>query len=238
MMLSRSACILIRVYAPQIAAAQPAATARHGRRRPPRRGAPVPRPALVRVSLVAGAGLGGDDRGDDHGGNLSQLRAPGALATFAGNLTGTVGTYLALLRVLLVSRIPFYGTGARAGRATALTPAASPVADQPPGGAGDGRSRERRRPIRSALIPDVQFGSGVRNVKSHRHGHAHHGYLRAIPAYRRTEVPAAQRAGHSRSALGGAGGPGRRHRRGQRRHLHSAACAQSLHAPPGRLHVR
>ena len=29
------------------------------------------------------------------------------MATFAGNLTGLVGTYLALLMVLLVSRIPF-----------------------------------------------------------------------------------------------------------------------------------
>jgi hypothetical protein len=38
---------------------------------------------------------------------LSQLTAPGGLATFAGNLTGMVGTYLALLMVLLVSRIPF-----------------------------------------------------------------------------------------------------------------------------------
>ena len=51
MMLSRLACILIRVYAPQVAAGQPVA-ARHGRRRQPRRGKAVPRPALVRVSLV------------------------------------------------------------------------------------------------------------------------------------------------------------------------------------------
>ena len=50
MMLSRLACILIRVYAPQVAAGQPVA-ARHGRRQP-RRGKAVPRPALVRVSLV------------------------------------------------------------------------------------------------------------------------------------------------------------------------------------------
>jgi hypothetical protein len=58
MMLSRLACILICVYAPQVAAAQLAAAARYERRRPPRRGAPAARPALVRVSLVAaGAGL-------------------------------------------------------------------------------------------------------------------------------------------------------------------------------------
>lgn len=37
MMLSWLVCTLISVYAPQVAAAQSAATARHGRRRPPRR---------------------------------------------------------------------------------------------------------------------------------------------------------------------------------------------------------
>ena len=37
----------------------------------------------------------------------SQLAAPGGWATFAGSLTGLVGTYLALVMVLLVSRIPF-----------------------------------------------------------------------------------------------------------------------------------
>ena len=37
----------------------------------------------------------------------SQFTAPGGPATFAGSLTGLVGTYLALLMVLLVSRIPF-----------------------------------------------------------------------------------------------------------------------------------
>ena len=37
----------------------------------------------------------------------SQLTGPGGAATFAGSLTGLVGTYLALLMVLLVSRIPF-----------------------------------------------------------------------------------------------------------------------------------
>jgi len=67
----------------------------------------APRPALARAGLVlAGAGLGAvtalaiiDETG-------SQLRAPGGVATFLGSLTGLVGTYLALLMVLLVSRIP------------------------------------------------------------------------------------------------------------------------------------
>jgi hypothetical protein len=107
-MLSRLARILIRVYAPQVAAAQPAAAARHGWRRLPRRGAPVPRQALVRVSLVAaGAGLRATTAVTVTAETLGQLTAPGGLATFAGNLTGMAGTYLALLMVLLVSRIPF-----------------------------------------------------------------------------------------------------------------------------------
>jgi predicted ferric reductase len=81
---------------------------RQGRKRPqalpqPRR----PRPALARAGLViAGAGLGAvtalaitDETG-------AELRALGGAATFLGSLTGLVGTYLALLMVLLVSRIP------------------------------------------------------------------------------------------------------------------------------------
>jgi predicted ferric reductase len=66
-----------------------------------------PRPALARAGLVvAGAGLGAvtalamvDETG-------AELRAPGGAATFLGSLTGLVGMYLALLMVLLVSRIP------------------------------------------------------------------------------------------------------------------------------------
>lgn len=38
--------------------------------------------------------------------NWSQLTATGGIAMFLGNLTGLVGTYLALLMILLVSRIP------------------------------------------------------------------------------------------------------------------------------------
>ncbi|MBV9096267.1 MAG: ferredoxin reductase family protein [Streptosporangiaceae bacterium] len=91
----------------QVAAAQPAAAAQY-RRRPPRRGSPAPRPALVRVSLVAaGAGLGATTGLTITAESLAQLTAPGGLATFAGSLTGMVGTYLALLMILLVSRIPF-----------------------------------------------------------------------------------------------------------------------------------
>jgi predicted ferric reductase len=56
--------------------------------------------------VLAGAGLGAvtalaitDETG-------AELRAPGGVMTFLGSLTGLVGTYLALLMVLLVSRIP------------------------------------------------------------------------------------------------------------------------------------
>jgi predicted ferric reductase len=72
------------------------------------RSAAPPRPVLVQAALgLAGAGLGavvGLAITDETGGQLS---APGGWATFAGSLTGLVGTYLALVMVLLVSRIPF-----------------------------------------------------------------------------------------------------------------------------------
>lgn len=70
--------------------------------------APRPRPALARAALaVAGAGLGATTAlavADETG---SQLAAAGGPATFVGSLTGLVGTYLALMMVLLVSRMPF-----------------------------------------------------------------------------------------------------------------------------------
>jgi predicted ferric reductase len=81
---------------------------RQGRKRSPALAAPHgPRPALARAGLVlAGAGLGAvtalaitDETG-------AELRAPGGALTFLGSLTGMIGMYLALLMVLLVSRIP------------------------------------------------------------------------------------------------------------------------------------
>ncbi len=72
------------------------------------RPSPAPRPALAGAALVvAGVGLGATTALTLTAETASQLTAPGGLATFAGNLTGMVGTYLALLMVLLVSRIPF-----------------------------------------------------------------------------------------------------------------------------------
>jgi predicted ferric reductase len=80
-----------------------------GRRRaaPGRPRAPLPRPALARTALlVAGVGLGATTALTFTAETAGEFAAPGGPATFAGNLTGMIGTYLALLMVLLVSRIP------------------------------------------------------------------------------------------------------------------------------------
>ena len=77
------------------------------RGRAPSSAAP-PRPALVKAALVVvGAGLGVTMALAGTSETASQLSAPGGRATFGGNITGLVGTYLALVMVLLVSRIPF-----------------------------------------------------------------------------------------------------------------------------------
>ena len=66
-----------------------------------------PRPALARAGLVvAGAGLGAVTALAITAETAAELRAPGGAATFLGSITGLVGMYLALLMVLLVSRIP------------------------------------------------------------------------------------------------------------------------------------
>lgn len=65
------------------------------------------RPALARGALVvAGIGLGATTAVTITAETRAELTAPGGLATFAGNATGMIGTYLALIMVLLVSRIP------------------------------------------------------------------------------------------------------------------------------------
>jgi predicted ferric reductase len=56
--------------------------------------------------VIAGAGLGATTALTITAETASQLAGPGGLATFAGNLAGMVGTYLPLMMVLLVSRIP------------------------------------------------------------------------------------------------------------------------------------
>lgn len=77
------------------------------RRREGSRPGPVPRrwtldAATVVVGLGMGLCVGVALTAETHG----QLSAPGGIATFLGSLTGLVGTYLALVMVLLVSRIP------------------------------------------------------------------------------------------------------------------------------------
>jgi predicted ferric reductase len=72
------------------------------------RGATPPRPVLVQAALVVvGLGLGATTAAAITSETASQLTAAGGWATFLGSLTGLVGTYLALVMVLLVSRIPF-----------------------------------------------------------------------------------------------------------------------------------
>src|SRR5579863_1633286 len=79
----------------------------HGKRRAAGRRSPVPRPAVAgAVLLAAGVGLGATAALTITAETASQLTAPGGLATFAGNVTGMVWTYLALMMVLLVSRLP------------------------------------------------------------------------------------------------------------------------------------
>jgi predicted ferric reductase len=89
--------------------AAPGSAARRGRRRntPARTETPSPRPVLAKVALVlAGTGLGVTTALAIVDETRGQFSAPGGIATFGGSITGLVGTYLALLMVLLVSRIP------------------------------------------------------------------------------------------------------------------------------------
>lgn len=113
MILSLSSRILMRVNARQAVPARPGPPG--GPRRTPAplgngtlRRPPAPRPGLMSGCLVAaGTGLGATTALAITGETGSELSAAGGVATFAGNLTGLVGTYLALIMVLLVSRIPF-----------------------------------------------------------------------------------------------------------------------------------
>ena len=80
---------------------------RDRKQQPARLPAPQPYPALARIALLAaGLGLGIATALTFTAESASQLSAPGGLATFVGSLTGMTGTYLALIMVLLVSRIP------------------------------------------------------------------------------------------------------------------------------------
>lgn len=93
--------------------AVPPTLARQSRRpdappRPTRRRSPLPRPRQVDVALIVVALGGGITVGSALIAETSgQLHAAGGVAMFLGNLTGLVGTYLALVMFLLVSRLAF-----------------------------------------------------------------------------------------------------------------------------------
>ena len=72
----------------------------------PRSPAPHPQLLIVAIALVA-TGLGVTTALAFTATSRHQLAARGGIAMFLGNLTGLSGSYLALVMVLLVSRIPF-----------------------------------------------------------------------------------------------------------------------------------
>jgi predicted ferric reductase len=75
--------------------------------RPARTPGKAPAPIVVNVALaVLGLGFGATVASAVTSETWSQLRAPGGMALFIGGLTGLAGTYLALVMVLLVSRVP------------------------------------------------------------------------------------------------------------------------------------
>jgi hypothetical protein len=80
-------------------------------RRSPRtvqRSAPTPRPGVVDgCAALAGLGFGAVLPAVVTGESAGALRAPGGLLTAAGRLAGFTGTYLMLIMVLLVSRLPW-----------------------------------------------------------------------------------------------------------------------------------
>jgi predicted ferric reductase len=89
--------------------ARRAAVSRRSARRPvpARPSSPPPRPGIAKTALVlAGAGLGAVTALAITDETTAEFTAAGGQATFLGSLTGLVGTYLALMMVLLISRIP------------------------------------------------------------------------------------------------------------------------------------
>ncbi len=77
------------------------------RRQATSRPSPAPRPRIVDVAtIIVGLGFGVCVGLAVTAESWRQLGLPGGVATFLGNLTGLSGAYLALIMVLLVSRIP------------------------------------------------------------------------------------------------------------------------------------
>jgi predicted ferric reductase len=80
------------------------APARRGRASRP---APLPQPWVVRAAvIVLGLGFGATLALGVTATSWSALRAPGGVATLLGSLAGLAGTYLALVMLLLVARMP------------------------------------------------------------------------------------------------------------------------------------
>ncbi|MFZ2055945.1 MAG: ferredoxin reductase family protein [Acidimicrobiales bacterium] len=80
---------------------------RHGRQSVISRPGAVPRPVIAEVAtILAGLGFGACIGLAVTAESWKQLEASGGVAMFLGNLTGLAGTYLALIMVLLVSRVP------------------------------------------------------------------------------------------------------------------------------------
>ena len=68
---------------------------------------PAPRPVVADVAtILVGLGFGACVALAVTAESWKQFSAPGGVAMFLGNLTGLAGTYLALVMVLLVSRMP------------------------------------------------------------------------------------------------------------------------------------
>jgi predicted ferric reductase len=69
---------------------------------------PAPRPWLVTLAVVVlGFGFGATVATAMTAESAGQIRAAGGLALFLGSITGLAGTYLALVMVLIVSRVPY-----------------------------------------------------------------------------------------------------------------------------------
>ena len=68
---------------------------------------PAPRPLVAEIATtVAGLGFGICLALAVTAESFKQLSATGGVLMFLGNLTGLAGTYLALIMVLLISRVP------------------------------------------------------------------------------------------------------------------------------------
>jgi hypothetical protein len=73
-----------------------------------RRSAPAPRPGVVDVcAALAGLGFGAVLAAVITGESAGALRAPGGLLTAGGRFAGFTGTYLMLIMVVLVARLPW-----------------------------------------------------------------------------------------------------------------------------------